>query len=198
MTIDGLHRIDSDAVDLLYTLPGSDLSGYDRVFLLAPEVRFVKDYKTKANRMYKFRITDEDMQQIRQDLAQLFADVFYEELQERGGYELVTTLGEGVLLVRPAIVDLDVLAPDAFGRPNSRSAMPSAGRMTLYLELADGVSNTVLAKVMDYQYDRTMVKPYKKDAQRNEEAARQILAHWAELLRQALDEAKSKPASSSG
>jgi hypothetical protein len=195
VTVDGLHRVASENVDLLYALPGTDLSTYDRVFLLAPEVRFVKNYKQKANQMYKFRITDDDMQRIREDLAQLFAEVFFDELQSRGGYQLVTSLGEGVLIVRPAIIDLDVLAPDAMDRPNSRSALPSAGRMTLYLELADGVSNTVLAKALDYQYDRTRVQPY-KNSERNEQAARQIIGHWAELLRQALDEAHSKASAS--
>jgi hypothetical protein len=191
VTVDGLERVESENVDLLYALPDTDLSGYDRVFLLAPEVRFVKNYKQKANQLYKFRITDEDMQRIREDVAQLFAEVFYEELQNRGGYQLVTELGEGVLVVRPAIIDLDVLAPDAINRPNSRSALPSAGRMTLYLELADGVTNTVLVKVLDYQYDRTRVQPY-KNSERNEQAARQIIGYWAELLRKALDEAHSK------
>jgi hypothetical protein len=191
VTVDGLHRVETKAVDLLYVRPGTDLSAYGRVFLLKPEIRFVENYQAKANRLYKFRITDEDMEQIREDLAAQFAKVFYDELQTRGGYPLVTELGEGVLVVRPAIIDLDVLAPAAIDRPNSRSALPSAGRMTLYLELADGVSNAVLARVLDYQYDRTMVKPYKKNSERNEEAARQILQHWATLLREALDAARN-------
>ena len=195
VTIDGLHRIDSEKVDLLYALPGTDLSGYDRVFLLAPEVRFVKDYKRKANQMYDYRITDQDMLRIREDLAQLFAEVFFDELQTQGGYNLVTGLGEGVLIVKPAIIDLDVLAPDSASRANVRSALPSAGRMTLYLELADGVSNQVIVKALDYQYDRTRVQPY-KNADRNEAAARQILSHWAGLLREALDEAHSKASAS--
>lgn len=194
VTVDGLHRVETSNVDLLYVLPGADLAAYDRVFLLAPEVRFVKDFQQKANAMYDFRVTDEDMQRIREGLMQLFADEFFDELQSRGGYRLVTNLGEGVLVVRPAIIDLDVLAPAAATRPGSRSAMPSAGRMTLYLELADGVSNAVLARALDYQYDRTRVQPWKSNEDRNEQAARKILRAWAETLRGALDEAHGKAA----
>ena len=36
VTVDGLEHIESENVDSLYAMPGTDFSGYDRVFLLAP------------------------------------------------------------------------------------------------------------------------------------------------------------------
>lgn len=189
VTVDGLHRVPETQVDLLYALPGADLGQYERIYLLAPEVRFVKDYKQKANRMYDNRLTDADIARMRDDVVRLFAEEFADELQGAGGYSLVQETGEDVLLVRPAIIDLDVLAPQAATRPNARSTLPSAGRMTLLMELADSVSGAVLAKALDYQYDRTPVQTYLSNQARNEKAARQMLRHWASLLRQGLDEA---------
>jgi hypothetical protein len=95
-------------------------------------------------------------------------------------------------LVRAAIIDLDVLAPQAVTRPNQRSTLPSAGRMTLLMELVDSVSGAVLARALDYQYDRTPVQTYLGNQARNEKAARQILRHWASLLREDLDEARQR------
>ncbi len=196
-TVDGLQRVNDSQVDLLYALPGTDLSRYQRIFLLAPEVRFVEDYKRKVNQMYSNRVTDGDIQKIRTDLMQLFAEEFASELQDAGGYELVTEFGDDVLVVRPAIVDLDVVAPEAAARPNSRSLVRSVGRMTLYIELADSVSGATLVKAMDYQYDRTPVQSHLRNETRNEQAARKILGHWASLLRHALDEAKQRAISGS-
>ena len=51
------------------------------------------------------------MERIQDDVATLFREVFTKELTE-GGYQLVEEAGEDVLLVKPAIVDLDVVAPD--------------------------------------------------------------------------------------
>lgn len=42
----------------------------------------------------------------------LFRQVFTEELTKNGGYTMATSAGEQVLSIKPAIVDLDVAAPD--------------------------------------------------------------------------------------
>lgn len=188
VTIDGLHRIHDTEMSLVYALPGTDLSGFNRVYLVEPQVNFVNGYLRAHNqRDPRNRLTEQDLQRMREDLARIFMEEFTDELQNNAGYVLVDGLAEDVLAVRPAILDLDVVAPET--SPNQRSAIPSAGSMTLYMELIDSVSGDIMVKVMDHQYDRSRVQINVRDRDRNEKAARAIVRQWAVALREGLDEA---------
>ena len=122
-------------------------------------------------------------------MSTLFGEVFATELTS-GGYTLTEQPAEDVLIVRPAIVDLDPSSPEtAYGR--TRNITQSAGGMGLYLELRDSLTGDLLVKAMDYQYDRSDVAAYMQDRTRNERAARKILTSWAETLVNGLDEARS-------
>lgn len=188
-TIDGLERVHDAKVGLLYVQPGATLAPYTRVFLLDPQVSFVANYKRRMNdRLHQTaRVTDADMENMKVAMAQLFREEFTDELQNNGGYVLVDGVADDVLALRPAIIDLDVLGPEL--SPNLRSAIPSVGEMTLYLELIDSVSGDVLAKVLDHQFDRTRVNTALRNRDRNERAFRAMLRNWAMLMREALDEA---------
>lgn len=188
-TIDGLQRVPDAQVGLLYVKPGASLAPYTRIYLLDPQVSFVADYKRRMNeRLHQAaRVTDADMQAMKADLARLFREEFTQELQNNGGYVLVDGVADDVLALRPAIIDLDVLAPEL--KPNLRSAIPSVGEMTLYLELIDSVSGDTLAKALDQQIDRTRVNTALRNSDRNEKAFRSMLREWAVLMRKALDEA---------
>ena len=188
-TPDGLQLIESKNVDLLYTRPGAELTAYRRIYLLPATVSFVHDYQRKQNALHYdgHRVTDEDMANTKTFLADLLREEFTDVLQNQAGYVIVEGVAADVLAVRPAIMDLDVVAPET--RPNTRSAIPSAGSMTLYLELIDSVSGQSLAKALDQQIDRTRVKVNVRNSDRNEAAARSMVREWAELLRHALDEA---------
>ena len=104
---------------------------------------------------------------------------------------LVEGVAEDVLIVRPAIVDLDVLSPNTPGTRGQRSAIASVGSMSLYMELIDSVTGDTLVKAMDNKYDRTRTLIQESNRTRNEAAARDMLGEWAELLRLALDEART-------
>jgi hypothetical protein len=62
----------------------------------------------------------------------------------------------------------------------------SAGQMTLYLELWDPTTKTVLARVMDAQeHDEAFAQPANRVT--NQAAAEEILRRWAGELRKHLD-----------
>jgi hypothetical protein len=67
----------------------------------------------------------------------------------------------------------------------------SAGQMTLFLELWDSETNTLLARIMDAAADPDS---FAKQANRvtNKQAADRILRDWAHELRVRLDEIKGK------
>ena len=70
-------------------------------------------------------------------LAAEFKKVFTEELQDKGGYQVVETAGPDVLVLRPALVNVEVNAPDIMSAGVNATVVRSAGQMTLFLELWD-------------------------------------------------------------
>jgi hypothetical protein len=95
-----------------------------------------------------------------------------------------------VLLVRPAIVNLDVTAPDTARAGRSRTYIDSAGEMTLYIELYDSVTGDLFAKAIDRQADRNSGYYTWANRTTNKVAADRILKGWAEILLNVLKEAK--------
>jgi hypothetical protein len=191
ITVDGLHRVKDTKMALVYAKPNVDLSQYNRIYLTEPQISFTKHWLQTQNSIPNQTVRKEDMERIKTELAALFMEVFRDELQNNGGYVLVNGVAEDVLIVHPAIVDLDVFSPDVPGTAGSRSAIPSAGTMTLYMELMDSVTGDMLVKAIDNKYDRTRTHIQAQNRKRNEAAARQMLGDWANLLRLALDEART-------
>ena len=191
VTVDGLQLVKDTKMALVYAKPGVDLSQYNRIYLTEPQIAFTKNWLQTQNRIPNQTVRKEDMQRIKTDLAALFMEVFREELQNNGGYVLVDGIAEDVLIVHPAIVDLDVFAPDTPGTAGRRSAIPSVGTMTLYMELFDSVTGDLLVKAIDNKFDRTRTHIQAQNRVRNEAAAREMLNDWANLLRLALDEART-------
>jgi hypothetical protein len=189
VTLDGMHRIDGTKMALVYAKPDVDLSQYKRIYLVQPQVSFIKDWLDFQKKLRQ-NVTVDDMQRIKTELANLFMEVFKDELQNNGGYELVDFAAEDVLIVHPSIVDLNVISPDTPRTRNQRSAIASVGSMFLFMELIDSVTGDKLVKAMDNKYDSTRTQPVLNKV-RNERAAREMLGEWAELLRLALDEARA-------
>jgi hypothetical protein len=90
-----------------------------------------------------------------------------------------------------------VNAPEIDTAPTMAFAVvSSAGQMTLYLELWDSTTNTILARVIDTEADESSGGfAQAGGVARNKEAADEILASWADRLRTALDNARTTTAS---
>jgi hypothetical protein len=75
----------------------------------------------------------------------------------------------------------------------SRTLVASAGQMTLYLELWDSATNTILARIMDPQADPGMGGMAQvASSVTNKAAADRILREWAVKLRKHLDAVHGK------
>lgn len=190
ITEDGLHKLKDTELALVYAQPGAELSGYSKVLLLDATVAFKKNWLRNQNRTYSHKVRADDMERIRTELAGLFREVFEEELKE-GGYELTDQAGDDVLLVRPAIVNLDVTAPDTRSAGRTYQYSESAGEMTLYVELYDSVTGDIIAKAMDRKRDRERGYFQWQTRVTNTATARRFLKSWATTLREGLDEARS-------
>ena len=81
---------------------------YNRIWLQDATVAFKKNWQRDQNRSYSLKVRDSDMEKIKSEVATVFREVFTKELLD-GGYEMAEEAGEDVLIVIPAIVDLDVM-----------------------------------------------------------------------------------------
>lgn len=188
---DGLHLVPDTKVAAAYVKPDADLGAYGRVMILDTYVAFRKNWARDQNRSSIYKITNRDIEKIKQATAELFREVFVEELDTEGGYPVVDSPDTDVLLLRPAIIDLDVTAPDLDRAGRSYNFASSAGAATLYLELYDSVSGEILARVIDRKASSGHVMRWSNKVTNRVEAKR-ILAGWAGLLRDRLDELHGK------
>ena len=189
-TVEGLKRIHNPKhMAIVYAEPGADLVQYDRIYLVEPYVAFKKNWKRDQNRSISQRVRTSDMEKIKVSVKDLFMEVFTKEL-EKGGYELANERAEDVLIVKPAIIDLDVSAPDIASPGMTRTFTESSGSMTLYMELYDSETDDLLAKAIDQKADRGHGWMEWQTKVTNIAAGKRMMQPWAEALRQALDEAR--------
>ena len=189
-TVEGLKRVtDPKDLAIVYAEEGADLSQYDRVYLAEPYVAFKKNWQRDQNRSQRMKVKTSDMDRIKLNVKELFMEVFTEEL-EKGGYELATERAEDVLIVKPAIIDLDVNAPDIRTAGRHETYTDYAGSMTLYLELYDSETDDLLAKALDPTADRHSGFVQWQTGPANRQAGKRMMRPWAEALRKGLDRAR--------
>ncbi len=198
VTEDGLHLVHDSKLAVVYAEPGADLSIYSKVVILEPTVAFDKHWERNQRHGSASKLSTSsrvNTKKIKKDLAAEFMEVFTETLIA-GGYEVVSEAGDDVLLVRPAIVNLDITAPQTHGGGRSESYVRSAGEMTLAIDLFDSVTGDVIVKALDRQIDNANDARFATYASSstNKAAAKRILVEWAEILLGALNDARSHPA----
>lgn len=194
-TTDGLVLQKGTKMRAVYVKPGASLAGYSKIGLLDCYVAFRKNWQRDHNDDVidlSRKVSTEDMEKIKTKLAEEFRAVFTTELQDKGGYEMTDKGGEDVLILRPAIVDLDVAAPDVDSPGMTRSIVASAGEMTLYMEIFDGATGDIIARVIDPEADNRSGFAMSANSVTNKAAADRIIREWADTLRKALDEVKGQ------
>lgn len=177
-TDDGLEQIDG-RFRLTYVRPGATFDQYRRIALMDCYVEFHDQWLTEQNRGRNraFEVTPEDVEQLEATLSAEFQEVFAETLAEDGTFEVIRpAAATDVLLLRPAVVEVDV-ASDIYGAQQAFSQTQGVS-MTVYLEVYDSLSATLLARLIDPQ----------TESSGDRTAPRRILRRWARSARQALTE----------
>jgi uncharacterized lipoprotein YajG len=194
-TVEGLERVESSgSLAVVYAEPGANIAQYNRVNMTEPQVAFKKNWARDYNRgatSLSSQVRTSDMDRIKRSVSELFVEVFTEELTA-GGYELTQERAEDVLLVKPAIIDLDVNAPDIQSAGRSSTFTETAGSMTFYVELFDSETGDLLAKAMDPKSDRNNNYMQWQTGASNRAAAKRMMKPWAEALREGLDRARQE------
>jgi len=189
ISFDGLERVEDSSVAMAYIDPEADFSAFERVVILEPFVAFRSNWQRDQNRSRSRNIRASDMERIKADVASLFKEVFTERLEADDGFEVVVAADYDVLLLRPAIIDLDITAPDVRTAGRSRTFTASTGAATLYLELFDSVSGKIIGRAADRQAARRAGGNVSWSSRvTNTAEARRMFGRWADRLREFLDE----------
>lgn len=186
---DGLHLKTQTKSRLVYVRPDATFTQYRRVAILDCGVEFSKTWLDNYNSSQRDparRISDRDLDRAKTDLAASFKKIFTEELSGKGGYEISTNAAPDVLVLRPALVNIQVSAPDLMTAGRSTTYVQSSGQMTLYLELWDSATNTIVARVMDANADPNMYGQ-RSSSVSNRAAADRLMRLWAQELHKRLD-----------
>ena len=198
VTEDGLILIPSKNVAAVYWREGATLAPYDQVILMDAMVAFRKDWQREHNQRAATsaqRITAADMDRIKSALADAFRQEFTLALGQ-GGFDVVSNSGNNVMVIRPAIVDLDIVAPNSGTAGRTRSFTTTAGSMTLVMELFDSVTGAKIGQVFDAQAARDSGMFVVSNNVTNTAEARRIMNRWATLLVAALQEAHGRDTAS--
>jgi len=147
-TWDGLVAIEDSNAASAFIDPEADFSVFRRVSVLEPHVAFRSNWQRDQNRSRSRNVRASDVERIKEDVARLFMDVFVERL-EAAGYDVVNFADEDVLVVRPAIIDLDITAPDVRSAGRSRTYTANTGAATLFVELFDSLSSDLIGRAVD-------------------------------------------------
>jgi len=185
-TPDGLRLVRHSDAQRAWVKPGEDFSQYTRVMLIDCLVSFRKDWKTNYP-----GLRAPDMERFKKQLADDFRAVFSEELQ-KGGYPIATKADDDVLQVRPALINLEVSAPNTLGAADAISFTASVENMALYVELFDSVSNAILARAIDERVGRNLGDTVWTAEAGSRDQARRMFKRWADLLVEKLDEFHGK------
>ncbi len=192
VSLEGLQLIEKNRRGHIYSDPDIDWSVYTQVILDPATVAFRRNWQRDQNRYHSFKIKTKDMDRIKAEMSELFSEVFTEELSDNGGYNITDQSGDEVMRIKPAIIDLDVFAPDTMSTAGRTTQFTeSAGRMTLKLEIYDSVTGDLIAVLRE-----------RKDAPRrgymqwttsvsNRAEAKRMLRQWAKELVTRLDKARS-------
>ncbi len=196
VSFDGLEHVPDAKYATVYKKPGADLSGYTEFGVVPCEVAFRKNWlrDQNSNRMdLSNRVTKNDVERIKSQLGELCTSTFTEALQQPPPYKLVEsfTEGEQVLVLVPAIINLDIAAPDTMSPGISRSYTTRSGEMTLLLELKDATTGDVLYRIVDRQKDFDDMRLQWTNSVTNRADAQRMLRRWASELRESLDKVYS-------
>lgn len=188
LSSDGLLLTPTKRVDAAYLRPGVDFTRYQQLSLEPCSVSFRSRWLAAQNatrRPLAHRVTQADMNAIRDELAQLCDTTLSAALASLEGWRLVDAAERdaSTLLLAPRIIDLEVVAPDLNPVGVLRTFTAESGRMTLRLEGSDAHTGELLLRVMDTRRDPRATRFEWTNRITNRRDAQRTLSVWAADLR---------------
>ena len=169
----------------VHVKPGVDFSGYKTIKMEDVTVAFKDDWQRDYNKHYRgidFRIDDKDMKELTDRATEQFDEVFSEKIAEDGRYSLVDKAGKDSLIIKPAIVDLDINGPDKNTASSTTVMVRQAGEATLLLDIYDSTGKKLLATIIDEEDTRDYSRAFRTNRVRNKSEFMVVYRRWVENL----------------
>lgn len=149
-TWDGLVRVPSKQLKLVYLAPGAGFRPYTKVMVDPTEIAFDKKWFEKYNQSVgpAGAVSAYDMRNGVTDGVKRASKVFDQAFAD-GGYQVVTAPAADVLRVRTAILDIIVASPDVMTMGHVYTNSEAAGAATFVVEARDSVSNALMGRAID-------------------------------------------------
>jgi hypothetical protein len=186
----GLQEVISAEFDILYIKPGFQPGNYGKLAIAEPQIAMDESWERK----YSKDLSARDLKRIEASATKILREQFGEKLGTGNGYAIVEKPGvdngarnTGVLLLKPAMLDLHLNAPDLATPGLKDEWVRSAGYATLYLDLYDAATGELLLRVIDRGEARERLQLYEGTRATNNFDLRLLIGRWAKALRKHLD-----------
>jgi len=188
---DGLVRVKSDKIELVYLAPEADFRPYTRVMIepseMAMRANWLRDQRRSSSSLGN-EATERDITRALERGREQF-DTYFAAAFTKAGFTIATEPGADVLRIRPGVVDIDVFAPDvAIGR--TRTFSEEAGAGTLVVEVRDSVTNALLGRAIERRLAGDN-GPWLRTSASNRADFDRLFRRWAEASANGLTELKT-------
>lgn len=187
-TPEGLERVASRSEAGVFRLPGVTFDQYKRVILEPATVTFMDGWEKNHP-----DLSDKEKKRIRDETTKAFREEFEREMIRDGKFTYANDPGIDVLVVSPAIKDLDIPAPDSDDL-DKKSLAPRSVGLTVVGELHDAASNVLVGRIEvikpGERYGLNEMRPVNRGT--NAFEIRNRLRDWNRVLREALNVAKTQ------
>ncbi len=187
--VQGLVRVPATRVDTVLAAPGVSLARYRLLILDPVDIGFEEGWEQRNP-----GLTADDLTRIRSQAGAAFREIFGFALSSNHGYGLTTQPGADTLRVTTTISNLGVAKSPADAATQRPSYVVSSDELVLLMDLRDSRSGTLLVRAIDRGKVRAAGDLRIEDSVLESADARRALGMWADLLREALDEARATSA----
>lgn len=188
---DGLVRIKSDKIEMVFLAPEADFRPYTQVMLDPSEMAMQKNWlrdQRRDSRSLGSQATERDIVRAL-DAGEKQFDGYFSEAFTKAGFAIATAPGADVVRVSAGVFDIDVYAPDvAIGR--TRTYSEEAGAGTLVIEVRDSVTNALLGRAVERRIAGDN-GPWLRTAASNRADFDRLFRRWAEVSAEGLAELKA-------
>lgn len=192
-TWEGLVLEPSHLFTAVYVLPDVEFPRYRSVLIDAVEVEFDDAWDAdEAAKNLASEFTPEALDSMEIEMEAEFRRIFAAELRN-GGYRLVDVPGADTVRLSPSLTDIYINEPVDISRGSPGTYMVRAARMTLVMDLRDGLTGQRLARVVDQQAGARTGFPELSDSVARTPEFRAAVAGWAVQLRDGLDSLEVRP-----
>lgn len=165
--------------------PNVDLHRFRQFTVQLPEMEF----STHWWRQHRTDITGRDEQRIRTSYGEALQKALKDQITAESELSLATDITETTLVIVPTLTQFRLNAPDLIFGPRSDDYVDHVGATRITLELRDGQTDELLARLSDYKQTRSIGQLKATNRGVNLRDFTHLFQRWARRLGSYLGEA---------